>query len=186
MLEAVFLHEGLQRFGLLERTEVLALQVLDQRDLDHLAVGDLADDDGDLVEGQPDGRLIAPLAGHDLEAPPSRPDDERLEDALLGNRGHQLRQVAHDLPRLVWIGIDLIDRDHAPEGGACGGGRRLHAVRVVARLDGARKSSLRHDRCPSFTTGAGGRQSAAPREVLHTLSPKTLLIRARAAGFGSF
>ena len=54
-----------------------------------------------------------PLAGHDPEAGrhawlppgssdrPAVPDHQRLDDALLGDRGDQLRKVAHHLARLV-------------------------------------------------------------------------------------
>ena len=58
----------MQRFRLFERRQVLALDVLDQRDLDDLVVVDLADDDRDLAQADLDRRLIAALAGDDLEA----------------------------------------------------------------------------------------------------------------------
>ena len=54
------------RLGLFERAEVLALDVLDERDLDDLGVVDLADDDRQLAQADLDGRLVAALAGDDL------------------------------------------------------------------------------------------------------------------------
>ena len=59
--------QRLQRLGLFERRQVLALDVLDQRDLDDLVVVDLADDDRDLAQADLHGRLVAALAGDDLE-----------------------------------------------------------------------------------------------------------------------
>src|SRR4029079_5409907 len=86
--------------SLLEGAEVLPLDVLDQRHLDDLGVIDFADDDRDLPKPDPNGRLVTALAGDDLVAPTSLANHERLDDALLVDRRHQLGQVAHDLPRL--------------------------------------------------------------------------------------
>ena len=137
--------EGLQRFRLFEGADVLALEVLDEGDLDHLVVGDVADDGRHLRELQPDRGLVAPLAGHDLEPAPPLPHDQGLEDALLRDGRHELGEVAHDLPGLVGIGVDLVDGDHAAEGSAGGSGQGLHVVLIVAHLDRARESSSRHD-----------------------------------------
>ena len=57
-----------QRLGLFERRQVLALEVLDQRDLDDLVVVHVADDDRHLAEADLDRGLVAALAGDDLEA----------------------------------------------------------------------------------------------------------------------
>ena len=58
----------MQRLGFFERRQVLALQVLDQRQLEHLGVVDVADDHRQLAQADLDRRLVAPLAGDDLEA----------------------------------------------------------------------------------------------------------------------
>ena len=60
-----------------------------------------------------DRGLVPPLAGDDLEPVAALADDERLDDALLGDRRHQLGQVAHDLARLVRVRVELVDRHHA-------------------------------------------------------------------------
>ena len=59
--------EPLERLGLFERRQVLPLQVLDQRELDHLGVVHLADDHRQLAQPRLDRRLVAALAGDDLE-----------------------------------------------------------------------------------------------------------------------
>ena len=65
---AAALGQAVQRLGLFERRQVLALQVLDQRELDDLGVVDVADDDRQLAQAGLDRRLVAALAGDDLEA----------------------------------------------------------------------------------------------------------------------
>ena len=67
MRVAAALGQAVQRLGLFERRQVLALEVLDQRELDDLGVVDLADDDRQLAQADLDRRLVAPLAGDDLE-----------------------------------------------------------------------------------------------------------------------
>jgi hypothetical protein len=66
---------------------------------------DLADDDRHLAEPGLHRRVVAALAGDDLVARAALADDERLDDALLGHRGDELRQVAHDLARLVGVRV---------------------------------------------------------------------------------
>ena len=61
----------MQRLGFFERRQVLALKILDERDLDDLVVVHLANDDRNLAQADLDGRLVAALAGDDLE-PASR------------------------------------------------------------------------------------------------------------------
>ncbi len=68
MRVAALLRELVQRLRLFERRQVLALQVLDQRQLHHLDVVDLADDDRDFAQPDLDGGVVAPLAGDDLVA----------------------------------------------------------------------------------------------------------------------
>ena len=63
------------RLGLFEGAEVLALDVLDEGDLDDLGVVHLADDDRELPQPDLDGRLVAPLAGHDLIPAAALADD---------------------------------------------------------------------------------------------------------------
>ena len=50
MRVAALLGEAVERFGLLERGQVLALDVLDQRQLQHFGFVHVADDDRELGE----------------------------------------------------------------------------------------------------------------------------------------
>ncbi|HVT49356.1 MAG TPA: hypothetical protein VHD57_16325 [Vicinamibacterales bacterium] len=121
-------------FGFFERAEVLPLEVLDERDLDNLGVVNLADNDGQIAQADPNGSLIAPFARHNLKTGSPLSDHERLDDALLADRGHQLRKIAHDLARLIGIGLDLIDWHETANRRACGIGQRVDVVLVVAHF----------------------------------------------------
>ncbi len=105
--------EGL---GFLERLDIGALQVLDDAQRPRIAVVvALAHDAerlGGLVEGQ---RAEPPLAGDDLEALADRPDDDRLQQALLGDRGGQLGQRlrVEGLAGVVRRRVDIGERDEA-------------------------------------------------------------------------
>ena len=65
----------MQRLGLFERRQVLALKVLDQRQLHDLGVVDFADDDRHLAQADLHGGVVAALAGDDLVAAQPLPDD---------------------------------------------------------------------------------------------------------------
>ena len=94
--------------GRLERVEVLALEVLDEGELELLAIGELADDRRDAVEA---GRLRGaqpPLAGDELVAVDRLGDEDRLEDAVLGDARGQRREAlgVEPLARLVRVRRD--------------------------------------------------------------------------------
>ncbi len=79
--EAEFAGEALVGAGLLDRIEILALEVLDDGDLHRLLVGDLADDGRDggfsgALRGEP-----AALAGDELVASGMLADGDGLNDA---------------------------------------------------------------------------------------------------------
>ena len=140
------LRQAVQRLGFFERCQVLALDVLDQREFEHLGFVDVADHRRQLVEPGLDRRLVAALAGDDLEAAGALPDHQRLENSLLGDRRDQLRQVPHHLPRLVGVRIDLLDRDEPANGDAGRRGERIHVVLVVPHGNGVGQTASRHDR----------------------------------------
>ena len=91
-------------------------------------------------------RLIAALAGDDLKAVAALPHDQRLDDPLLGDGGHQLGQVAHDLARLVGVRLDAIDGDQAADRRAGGGRQGLHVMLVMPHPHRFGEPSSRHDR----------------------------------------
>ena len=69
-------HEGAVGLGLLDRIEVLALDVLDQSYLEALLRREGADDDGHFGEARHARGPVAALAGHDevgAVVPPPRP-----------------------------------------------------------------------------------------------------------------
>ena len=74
-------------FGLFDRIEILALDILDQRQLGGCRFIDLAYDRRDGVQPRPLRCAPATLAGDDLEslAVAVRPQQDRLEDTALGD-----------------------------------------------------------------------------------------------------
>ena len=91
--QAELLVELPEGVGLLDRVEVFALDVLDERQLELLAIGELADDGRDPLEtGQP-GRLDTTLAGHDPIAVERLRDEDRLENAVIGDARRQCLEV---------------------------------------------------------------------------------------------
>ena len=94
--------------GRLERVEVLALEVLDEREFELLAIGELAHDRRDAVET---GGLRGPqpaLAGDELVAVERLGDEDRLEDAVLGDARRERRESfgVEPLARLVRVRAD--------------------------------------------------------------------------------
>src|SRR5215469_12900507 len=112
------LHQPVIGLGLLQRRQILALQVLDERDLERLGIGKSTHDDRDLVHADALRRAPAPLAGNQLETGllvPQRAHEEGLEDALFADRLRKrvelrLRKAA---ARLESAGADQLDRNAA-------------------------------------------------------------------------
>src|SRR5690606_34919301 len=108
--------QALERTRLLERIQVLALDILDQRDGDRGLVRDIPDHGRDLLETCELRGAPSTLARNDLVARLARtlqrPDDDRLHDALLTNRIGELRQrlLAHVDARLVAAALEQVDR----------------------------------------------------------------------------
>ena len=136
----------------LDRVEVLALEVLDERELEHLAVGRGAFDDGSL--GQPGQLRCAPTAftGDELVHPADDPDDQRLDDALFADGIGELRQCRgrEIFPRLERTRLDPGER------------HLLHAVRCDRRVRGRIcRGDLARER---VRRGRGRRPRRAARE----------------------
>ena len=101
--EAVVLHKGLISPGLLQRIQVLPLQVFHQGQLLGLPVVGLHHPDGDVGESRQAAGPPAPLPGDDLIEPGVQPPDgDGLEQAVLGDGFRQLLQG-----RLVKLGAGL-------------------------------------------------------------------------------
>lgn len=101
--------------GLLDGVEIGALEVFDERELEDLSVGSLADDGGRVGEAEACGGAPAALAGDELVTRAGRgfPEDERLDDALGPDGLDQLVEVglAEFLARLERAGSDLGEGD---------------------------------------------------------------------------
>ena len=67
----------MQRLGLLERCQILPLDVLDERDLDNLVIVDLSDHDRDFAKSDLNGCLISPLTGDYLKTAATLPNRPR-------------------------------------------------------------------------------------------------------------
>ena len=115
---AEVIHQPPEAFRLLQGGQVLPLQILDERHLQRLAVGEIADEHRHFVQPRPLRRPPAPLAGDNLErrrvvhAPPHQ---ERLQDAFGGDRLGQFVEfgIRHPSARLKAAGAELVDADAA-------------------------------------------------------------------------
>ena len=155
--EAELLVELVVGVRLFDRVQVFALDVLDERDLQDVAVGHrLLDDDGD---GRQAGLLRgaeAALAGDQaIFIVASARDDERLDDAVLADAAGQLldRGLVEGLARLIRVRRDLLDRRCSPD--------RTPRRRRRRRLDGPLTGSGRRGRGRALSSGAHDRTFSA-------------------------
>ncbi len=125
----------------LDGVEVLALDVLDQRELEGGLDAHVLHDD----ERVPDAGALkcapAPLAGDELElvAPGYAPDHQRLDEAVLADALRQLVELVRVevLPGLPFPGDDLLDRAREDALVAVVRGRRRRQQRVEAAPEGS-------------------------------------------------
>ena len=113
---AMFVDHPVVHRGFIEWRQVLALEVLDDRDLERRVVVDLLDQGGDRLEPGETRCAPAAFARDDLVGiRTERSDEDRLEDAVLANRCGELfeRLRFEDHPRLLGIRFDVIDLDDA-------------------------------------------------------------------------
>ncbi|KAK0330219.1 hypothetical protein LTR94_033717, partial [Friedmanniomyces endolithicus] len=89
---AEFVEQPLIGLRLLDRVEILPLDILQKSDLQRFAVGIVADDDRHLVETRALRRAPAAFAGDDLVIMAVGADDDRLDHAALGDRGGEFLQ----------------------------------------------------------------------------------------------
>ena len=104
--------------GLFQRIEIAALHVLDDGELERLAVGRFERHDRNVVQAGALRRPPAPLAGDDLVGilrPAHRPHHDRLDDAALLDRCRQVIELRlGEMPaRIARIRLEIFDR-HPP------------------------------------------------------------------------
>ena len=99
----VLIDVPLERLGLFDRVEILALDVFDDGQLGHLAVVDVANLHGHLAPVGGLGGAEPALAGDQFEAVADAADDEWLQNAVRANAVGQIGDLGfvERLPRLV-------------------------------------------------------------------------------------
>src|SRR6185295_4316307 len=91
---------------------VLALDVLDQSELERFAIRGTPDDDGDLLQARELRRTQAALSGDQhVGTVRTFADDERLDHAIFADRLGEVREssVVEVAAGLVVIGLKLLD-----------------------------------------------------------------------------
>ena len=98
--------------GLVDGGQIVALQVLDERQREQRLIVDFPDDRRDLGPAEPLDRTPAAFAGNQLELSVARTDDDRLKQTGRFDRRGQLDQCAliHLGARLIRIGHHVADR----------------------------------------------------------------------------
>ena len=99
--------------GFLERIELLALDVLDDRLLEHRGIVGRTHDRGDRLQPDPARRAPAALAGDQLEPVAARAHEHRLEHTDFADRLRQRgeRLLVEVLARLLRVRTDRRDRN---------------------------------------------------------------------------
>ena len=106
--EPQLLLQAMEGLGLFERAQLLALDVLDQGQLEQAVVGHVTHDDRDRGQACLLGGAPAPLAGDDLEPGAQAAHEDRLHHPALADGRGQLAQARgiHGRARLEGIGIE--------------------------------------------------------------------------------
>ena len=127
----------LQAVGFFKGREVLALEILDQRQLERFRiVGNLLDA-GKLMQARGFRSMIATLTGNNVVGIFARDvaHQQRLQHALLADRIGKFANIADEFARLIGIRTNLIDRDHAANGRATETRQSLDVVGVMPHLE---------------------------------------------------
>jgi hypothetical protein len=83
------IHQSLESAGLLNRIQILALNVLDKTEFEGLLVAHLAENDGHTKQLRAQRRPPTPLARDQLVARADLPHNERLDDSAGADRLRQ-------------------------------------------------------------------------------------------------
>ena len=127
----------------LQRIEIAALDVLDDRQFERFGVADVEHDDRNFMQARALRRAPAPLAGDDLVVVgAARPHHDRLDDAALADRVGELRKlgIGKQFARIARIGAHELDRHLALAARAAFAGLRLHADVAHQRCEAASQS----------------------------------------------
>ena len=106
-----FISQALEGVRLLDRVEIFALEVFDQRHLQRHLLRDIADDDRNAEQAGALRRSPAAFAGDQLEAPGDPADHQRLHDAAGMNRARKLVEsfFAEARARLIGARVNQVD-----------------------------------------------------------------------------
>ena len=132
-VQLVLVHVPLERRGLFDRVEVLALNVLDDRQLGHLPVGHFANLHRHAFPARHLGGAQAALAGDELVAALERPHDDRLQEAVRANAVAQVGDLGF-VERRCAAGTDC-GRSSTSGSHCCPSARARHVVAAVDDAD---------------------------------------------------
>ena len=105
-----FVDQRLIARGFLQRIEIGALNVLDDRKLERLTIADFKQHDRHFMQAGELRRAPAPFAGDDLvliRGAARRAHQDRLDDAVLADRGRKLVKlgIGENAARIARIGF---------------------------------------------------------------------------------
>jgi hypothetical protein len=140
------LQQVLVRLGLFERSQILALNVLNQGQLIGDIGRDVAHDHGDSTQTGSARCPPSALAGdQDILVRAGLANDDRLNESVFPNRCGELLDggLVEDRAGLIRRGLDLVERKFERAGGRLTGGRRGSCVGYEGREAAAENRAAR-------------------------------------------
>ena len=148
LLRRAAVGERAERERELDRVEIVALHVLDERELEAVARRDVGDDGGN--RGATGGLRGAPaaLADDELVAVVDGAHDDRLQHAVMADRVGEPLELGgiEAAARLLGIRADALDRQLAGDGLRLGRRRRLGLGAALARGAGNQRAEAAAER----------------------------------------
>ena len=138
---------------LFDRVEVFALEVLDERELQHVLIGRFADNDRRLRQPRPLRRPPAAFASDEFKLVAALAGDQRLDDPVLFDRGDEFIEMV-----VAENGARLERRGHDP--------RQVHELDPLPAFEGGRgRRDPRIDECAeSFAESEFGHKCGEANE----------------------